>query len=145
MLAPTSHGFLLFVKEFGALVGQMLAFCHSAHLFPSVFLGCLTSVIVQAQVALVICALDCDHAQPRTGHQIWSQASKVKSQVVLVPFSTDKEDAQSEILKLQRRSGCKGSDGRAGGRTSAAQRSPAAPNLAPHTSHFSVRYSTLSD
>ena len=57
----------------------MLAFCHSAHLFPSVFLGCLTSVSVQTQVALVIRALDCDHAQPRTGHQIWSQASQVKS------------------------------------------------------------------
>ena len=78
MLAPMSHGFLLFVKEFGAFVEQMLAFCHSAHVFPSVFLGCLTSVSVQTQVALVIRAMDCDHAQPRTGHQIWSQASQVK-------------------------------------------------------------------
>ena len=79
MLAPMSHGFLLFIRDVGAFVEQMLAVCHSAHLFPSVFLGCLTSVSVQTQVALVIRALDCDHAQPRTGHQIWSQASQVKS------------------------------------------------------------------
>ena len=52
--------------------------CHSAHLFSSVFLVCLTSVTVQTQVALVIRALDCDHAQPRTRHQIWNQASQVK-------------------------------------------------------------------
>ena len=51
----------------------MLAFCHS-----SVSVVCLTSVSVQTQVALVIRALDCDHAQPRTGHQIWSLASQVK-------------------------------------------------------------------
>ena len=61
MLAPMPHGF------------------HLAHLFPFILLGCLTSVRVQTQLALVIRALDCDHAQPRTGHQIWSQASQVKS------------------------------------------------------------------
>ena len=83
MLAPVSHGFLLSVQEFGAFVEQMLAFCHSAHLFPFVLLGCLTSVSVQTQVALVIRALDCDHAQPRTGHQIWSQASQVKRESAL--------------------------------------------------------------
>ena len=54
----------------------MLAFRHS-----SVSVVCLTSVCVQTQVALVMPALDCDHAQPRTGHQIWSQASQVKSSV----------------------------------------------------------------
>ena len=35
-------------------------------------------VLRHTQVALVMRALDCDHAQPRTGHQIWSQASQVK-------------------------------------------------------------------
>ena len=49
------------------IVLQMLAFCHS-----SVSVVCLTSVSVQTQVALVMRALDTDHAQPRTGHQIWS-------------------------------------------------------------------------
>ena len=53
-----SHGFLLFVKEFGAFVEQMLASCHSAHLFPFVLLGCLTNESVQTQVAFVIHALD---------------------------------------------------------------------------------------
>ena len=61
------------------IVVQMLASCHTEHLFSSVSVVCLTSVGVQTQVALVMRALDCDHAQPRTGHQIWSQASQVKS------------------------------------------------------------------
>ena len=47
-----------------------------------------TSVSAQAPVALVICALDCDHAQPRTGDQIWSQASQVKKSRIWVLRST---------------------------------------------------------
>ena len=61
---------------------QMLAFCHSEQLFSSVSVVCLTSVSVQTQVASVMRALDCDHAQPRIGHQIWSQASQVKKSPV---------------------------------------------------------------
>ena len=38
----------------------------------------LLSLSFVSPVVVVTRALDCDHAQPRTGHQIWSQASQVK-------------------------------------------------------------------
>ena len=83
MLAPMLRGLFVLVKKFVAFQEQLLALCHSAHLFPFVLLGCLTSVSAQALVSSVICALDCDHAQPRTGTP--DLESSVSSQVKEVP------------------------------------------------------------
>ena len=73
MLAPMSHGTFV-VNDFSAPWYR----CWPFATLPICSLLSLLFVSVQTQVALVICALDCDRAQPCTGHQIWSQASQVK-------------------------------------------------------------------
>ena len=94
--------FFFFFKKFGAFVEQMLAFCHSAHLFPFVLLGCLTSVSAQASVALVTCALGAaSHRTPDLESSVSSQSQSSRESVFHADTASISETEPADNTKIR--------------------------------------------